>query len=309
MLGTRSSSRVSSRDCLSVDAPVSFLAPLLEMLFLTCKTALVPVYVAETVPKEVRGALVATYQLFVTLGLLTSYCVNLGTSHLGNQSGQWRAPIGIGYAWGVILGVGMFFLPESPRWLFANDLHEKCLEALKFINNHAKTGDNVRLNERYLEVQTSVAESVAAGKAKWVDAFRPGNKALYRTLLGFSLQVLQQLTGANYFFYFGAKIFSAVGMDNSYLTQIILGLVNVVCTFPGLWFIERFGRRRPLLFGAVWQLSWLLVFSSVGSQLDPSNKTVGAIMILSACMFIASFASTWGPGVWVASKNTPFTPD
>lgn len=69
-----------------------------------------------------------------------------------------------------------------------------------------------------------------------------------------------------------------------------------------MWAIERFGRRKPLLFGGIWQVVWLLVFGSVGSQYDPStNKAVGGILILATCMFIVGFASTWGPGVWVAT--------
>jgi hypothetical protein len=73
----------------------------------------------------------------------------------------------------------------------------------------------------------------------WVDCFRPQNKTLYRTLLGMSLQSLQQLTGANYFFYYGATVFKAVGLSDSFVTQIILGAVNFVCTFGGMYVLER----------------------------------------------------------------------
>jgi hypothetical protein len=73
----------------------------------------------------------------------------------------------------------------------------------------------------------------------WIDCFRPKNKTLYRTLLGMSLQSLQQLTGANYFFYYGASVFKAVGLSDSFVTQIILGAVNFVCTFGGMYVLER----------------------------------------------------------------------
>lgn len=246
--------------------------------------------------------LVSMYQLFVTLGLLTSYCINLGTSTLGNQSAQWRAPIGIGYAWAILLAIGMVFLPESPRWLLSHGHPEECARSIRFINKTDVTGDEARFQREYDDIEKNVEEAAQAGQASWGEVFSPRGKALYRTLLGYGLQVGQQLTGANYFFYFGARIFSSVGIENSFLTQIILGIVNVVCTFPGLYFIERFGRRKPLIFGGIWQFCWLMVFSSVGSQLDPSEKKVGSVMIFAACMFIASFASTWGTGVWVASK-------
>lgn len=76
-------------------------------------------------------------------------------------------------------------------------------------------------------------------KAGWLDCFRPGNKTLYRTLLGMGLQSLQQLTGANYFFYYGATVFQSVGISDSFVTQIILGGVNFACTFLGLYVMEK----------------------------------------------------------------------
>lgn len=78
-------------------------------------------------------------------------------------------------------------------------------------------------------------------KSGWIDCFRRKDKTLYRTLLGMSLQSLQQLTGANYFFYYGATIFQSVGIRDSFVTQIILGVVNFVCTFGGLYVMERVG--------------------------------------------------------------------
>lgn len=66
-----------------------------------------------------------------------------------------------------------------------------------------------------------------------------------------------------------------------------------------MWFIEKFGRRKTLIGGALWQMAWLLIFGAIGSQKDPSDRPIGGVLILCACMFIASFASTWGPGAWV----------
>lgn len=114
-------------------------------------------------------------------------------------------------------------------------------------------------------------------------------------LIGMSLQSLQQLTGANYFFYYGATIFQSVGIDDSFVTQIILGSVNFGCTFGGLYVMERvrkpvhhhidetlsanapqFGRRRPLIIGGLWQSAWLFVFAAAGTAGDPeTDESVG----------------------------------
>lgn len=89
------------------------------------------------------------------------------------------------------------------------------------------------------------------------------------------------------------------------MTQLILGAVNVVMTVWGLWVVERFGRRWPLFLGALWQAVCLLIFAAVGTSLDPAtHKVSGIVMIVSACLFIASFAGTWGPMAWVVIGET-----
>jgi len=142
-------------------------------------------------------------------------------------------------------------------------------------------------------------------KAGWLDCFKVERKTLYRTLLGMSLQSLQQLTGANYFFYYGATVFQSVGISDSFVTQIILGAVNFGCTFGGLYVMEHFGRRWPLIIGGVWQSAWLFVYASVGTAKDPKeSESTGTVMIVSACLFILGYAMTWAPGVWILIGET-----
>lgn len=76
-------------------------------------------------------------------------------------------------------------------------------------------------------------------------------------------------------------------------------------TFFGLYVVEKFGRRWPLFIGALWQAAWMCIFASMGTAKNPEgNETVGIVMIVAACMFIASFASTWGPIAWVVIGET-----
>lgn len=71
-------------------------------------------------------------------------------------------------------------------------------------------------------------------------------------------------------------------------------------TFFGIYSAEKFGRRWPLIIGGLWQTAWLLIFASVGTAIDPEgSSTSGIVMIVSACMFITSFAVSWGPLGWV----------
>lgn len=126
---------------------------------------------------------------------------------------------------------------------------------------------------------------------------------LYRVTLGFTLQMFQQLTGANFFFYYGTTIFTATGLSNSYETAIILGAVNFFCTFGGLYVVEHFGRRKALIVGGVWMFAMFMVFASIGhfslNQDDPTQTPgAGSAMIVFACLFIAGYAMTWAPIIW-----------
>ncbi|KAF8658186.1 hypothetical protein AX16_002108 [Volvariella volvacea WC 439] len=265
----------------------------------------VPVYQAETAPPNLRGTLTATYQLFITFGILVAYCISIGTRGIDGP-GQWRVVVGLGLIWPALLSFGILFMPESPRWLAAHGKIEAAKHSLAR-SAGVKRGDVAA--EQY--VQNELDEIVASVeherrvKGGWVDCFRPRRKVLYRTLLGMGLQSFQQLTGANYFFYYGATIFRSVGINDSFITQIILGAVNFGCTFGGLYVMERFGRRMPLIVGGLWQAAWLFVFASAGTARVPEdNPNIGKLMIVSACLFILGFATTWAPGVWILIGET-----
>lgn len=211
--------------------------------------------------------------------------------------------MGIGFLWAIVLGVGILFFPETPKHNFRKgqpDLAKHTMTKLLGVSeNHRKVALELAEMKEALEAET------AGGKPHWWEVFT-GPRMAYRTILGIVLQALQQLTGANFFFYYGTTIFVSTGLNNSFETQIILGTVNVVCTFPGLYFVERFGRRIPLILGGAWMCMCFLVFASVGHfALDQTTPTktpqAGTAMIVFACLFIAAFASTWGPMVWTVT--------
>ena len=113
------------------------------------------------------------------------------------------------------------------------------------------------------------------------------------------LQAGQQLTGANFFFYYSTTIFKSTGLSNSYVTSIILGTVNVVATIFGIWLVANCGRRRALIVGALWMFVCFMIYSFVGTYALPkSPEAAGAVLIVFTCLFIVAFATTWGPLVW-----------
>jgi SP family sugar:H+ symporter-like MFS transporter len=211
-------------------------------------SVVVPMYQSESSPAIIRGVLISTYQLFITLGIWTSYMVDWGTADITN-SASWRIPSGLGFAWSLILGIGILFLPESPRYAYYKGRTE---EARRTIARLAGVSEHdPAVNEEMDQIRAKVEEESASGKASLMEIFT-GPRMLHRTLLGIVLQAGQQLTGANFFFYYGTTIFRATGLSNSYVTQIILGSVNVFCTFGGLYVVHKVGRRKALMTGAAW---------------------------------------------------------
>jgi len=271
-------------------------------------SVLVPLYMAEASPIPVRGSVISCYQLFITIGILTADCINFGTEAMKN-TGSYRIPMGIGFLWAIVLGVGIVFLPESPRQDWN---HGKQARARTTMAKFYGLPENHTLIESECDEIEKIREATE-GDHPWYEAIT-GPRMFYRIALAMGLQTLQQLTGANYFFYYGTTVFSGVGIENSYVTAMILGGVNVGATFLGVYMARHFRRRESLYIGALWQFMCFMVFASVGQFVfktaeegSPLAKTSGTVMIVFACLFIVSFAATWGPLVWaVISEMFPY---
>lgn len=241
----------------------------------------------------------------MTIGIFVADCINFGTEKR-TDTGSYRIVMGVGYIWALALGIGMLFMPESPRWDIKNGNHERAFTTMTRFYG-------VSRHHKVVDIETkeiNAAMEASSGDHPWYETFT-GPRMWYRICLGVGLQMFQQLTGANYFFYFGTTIFEGVGISNSYVTAMILGGVNVGSTFLGLYFVETFGRRICLIIGALWQAMCFVIFANVGHYMfeparsgpnaDPDTaKTAGTVMIVFACFFIVSFATTWGPMVWTA---------
>ena len=266
-------------------------------------SVLTPMYQSETAPRYIRGALVSCYQLFITLGIFVAYCINFGTE-ADTSSRSWKIPMGVGFIWSALMIIGILFMQESPRWEYRKGKIDSARKTIAL--TYGVSEDHAEVTREMHEIQMKFeAEQAGGGHHPWYEIFT-GPRMLYRVLLGVTLQALQQLTGANYYFYYGTTIFSSVGISNPYVTSIILGAVNFGTTFPGLYIVEKFGRRPSLIFGALWMFMCFLVFASLGhfalnKDDGTSSQGVGYAMITFACLFIAGFAMTWGPIVWAVT--------
>lgn len=261
-------------------------------------SVVVPMYQSESAPAILRGILVSCYQLFITLGIWTAEMINYGTHDL-SSSASWRIPNGISFLWALVLGGGILFLPESPRYAYRVGREDEARNTIARLAGLEPSARSV--NMQIDEIRMKLEEEKAGADTKWYEIFGPA--LLRRTLIGIILQSGQQLTGANFFFYYGTTIFKATGLSDSYVTQIILGSVNAGCTVAGLWVVKNVGRRKALIGGALWMTMCFLVYSFVGRfVLDPVNPAstpqAGNVLIVFSCFFIVAFATTWGPLVW-----------
>ncbi|KAK5681125.1 hypothetical protein LTS10_006886 [Elasticomyces elasticus] len=283
------------------------------------ESAIVILYMSEICPKKVRGALVAGYQFCITIGLLLASCVAYGTENIANDS-SYRIPIGLQFIFGVVLGVGLFFLPDSPRFFVKRGRIEQARKALAAVRDQPLDSEYVEAelaeiiaNEEY-ERSLIPATGWVGG---WMNCFTgsvfKSNSNLRKTILGTSLQMMQQWTGINFIFYFSTPFLQSTGaITNTFLISLIFTLVNVCSTPISFYTVEKFGRRPLLIWGALGMLICEYMVGIIGdtvgfnhTYVNDAGTTVARnipavnAQIAFICIYIFFFASTWGPGAWI----------
>ncbi|KAI0708858.1 MFS monosaccharide transporter [Cerioporus squamosus] len=252
-------------------------------------STLVPMYQSECSPKWIRGAVVSGYQWAITIGLLLASVINNATKDRQNHS-AWQIPIAIQFIWALVLASGMTYLPESPRWLIKKGKDDAAARSLSRLTVQTELHD----------IRAALEEEMKLGESSYVDCFKPGhNKIILRTLSGIFIQAWQQLTGINFIFYYGTTFFKNSGVQNPFLISVATNIVNVFMTIPGIWGIERFGRRSLLLYGAVVMCVCEYLVAIIGVTISVENQAGQKALIALVCIYIAAFASTWGPIAWV----------
>ncbi|KAH2219502.1 hypothetical protein KXV37_002470 [Aspergillus fumigatus] len=268
-------------------------------------SALIPLYQSETAPKWIRGTIVGAYQLSITIGLLLASIVNNSTQNR-MDTGCYRIPIAVQFAWSIILVGGMLILPDTPRYLIKRGNIDGAARALGRLRR--LPADDPAVREELAEIQANHEYELSLGKSTYLDCFK-GN-LLKRLLTGCGLQALQQLTGINFIFYYGTQFFKNSGFKNSFTISLITNCVNVGSTLPGLYAIEKWGRRPVLFWGAVGMCVSQFVVAIIGTTTtgqdahgviivhnEPAQKAAIAFI----CFYIFFFASTWGPSAWVVT--------
>ncbi|KAH9223769.1 putative glucose transporter rco-3 [Leptodontidium sp. 2 PMI_412] len=269
-------------------------------------SALIPLYQSETAPKWIRGVIVGSYQFAITIGLLLAAIVDNSTKDR-QDTGSYRIPIAVQFAWSLILIIGMLILPETPRFLIKQGKPEKAAISLAKIRRLPI--DHAAIQDELGEIQANHEYELSLGKSSYIDCFR--GKVLKRQLTGCLLQALQQLTGINFIFYYGTQFFKNTGITNPFVISMITSAVNVSSTIPGLYAIDKWGRRPLLFWGAIGMTVSQLLVAVLGTTSTGQNPETGAVFstnlasqkasIAFVCIYIFFFASTWGPIAWVVT--------
>ncbi len=264
-------------------------------------SVLVPVYQSEMAPKWIRGTLVCAYQLFITCGLLAAAIVNVLTYKM-HGAAAYRIPIGLQLTWACVLSLGLLVLPETPRYLVKRGRKEAAALSLSRLRRLDIT--HPALIEELAEIIANHEYEMALGPDTYKDIFFGSPHLGRRTLTGCVLQVLQQLTGVNFIMYYGTTFFSQAGVGNAFWVSLIINVVNVVSTIPGLFVVESWGRRNLLMIGAVGMaISQLLIASFASAAPSELAQTSVQILVIVVAIYIFFFAASWGPVVWVVTSE------
>ncbi|KAM6510063.1 Plasma membrane low glucose sensor [Fusarium falciforme] len=269
-------------------------------------SAMIPLYQSETAPKWIRGAIVGAYQWAITIGLLLAAVVNNATG-MRNDTGSYRIPVAVQFAWSLVLFFGMLVLPETPRFLIKKNQPDKAALSLGRIRR--LPSDHPAVQAELAEIQASHEYEKNLGQVSYLDCFRP--PLLKRQITGMAIQALQQLSGVNFVFYYGTKYFQNSGISNGFIISMVTSAINVASTVPGMYAIDRWGRRPLLLWGAIGMCVSQLIVAVCGTVSTGQNASTGEIFVKNmagqkasvafVCIYIFFFASTWGPLPWVVN--------
>jgi sugar porter (SP) family MFS transporter len=247
----------------------------------------VPVYISEVSPADARGWQVSLFQLAITVGILAAYVVDYACAAIQG----WRWMFGLAVVPAAIFGLGMAFLPESPRWLAGRGYRDKARAMLARIRG---TQD---VDAELQEIQGSLAHADEHGRL--ADLLAPSIRPAL--VVGIGLAIFQQVTGINTVIYYAPLIIQSAGISSAsgaILATAGIGVVNVLMTIVAMWVIDRVG-RRPLLLVGIAGMVVTLGLLGLAFHVSEKSGTLVWIAVISMMAYVASFAISLGPIFWL----------
>jgi len=260
-------------------------ARLLGGLAIGLASVLTPVYIAEISPSKHRGALVSLNQLGIVIGILAAYLAGWWLSGMGDNS--WRWMLAVAAAPALIFFLGLFAIPESPRWLIGKG---RSTEAARTM---ARLFGEKAANEELRAIGTSTAEE----EGSWSEIFTGDMRK--RLSVGMLLALFSQITGVNAVLYYGSVIihehFPAQSAGMALASNVIIGVVNLLSTIVAMVFLDRWGRRIILMTASA-GMAIALACLVIGLNVPGAPPL---LMLVSILFYVAFFALGMGPGPWL----------
>lgn len=243
-----------------------------------------PMFISELSPAKIRGRLVSLNQLAIVIGIVVVYFVNYLIALQGDAS--WLNTVG--WRWmfasetipALIFLVALQFVPGSPRYLALKGKDEESLKILSKINGIE------RAKQEFAEIKSSVTGRSAK-------LFSYGSRVV---IIGILLTVFQQSVGINAVLYYAPEIFKSMGYGNnsSMMQAVFVGVVNLLFTFIAILYVDKWGRKKLQIIGAVGMALMMLALGT-SFYLDK----VGVATLIFMLGFVACFAMSWGPVTWI----------
>ncbi|KAH8690616.1 general substrate transporter [Talaromyces proteolyticus] len=265
----------------------------------------IPTYSAELAPPAIRGSLVNFYQWWQIIGnILASSCIYGTARHL---SGQWtyKTVMIVQLVIPIILLSGVWFLPESPRWLLNKHRPDQALRALENIRKGSATTEAIH-GELALIQEAMREEEELHQSSTWLDCFRGPN--LRRTMIATGVQVFQQIQGNSFMNNYLVVFLQQIGITNSLQVYIASNCTQLGGITLAFYFADKIGRRPILFFGAfimacfMFIIGGLSTYSKGGVTGSTAQGCVAAILLYQAVA-----AGAWGSCTWATTAEAATT--
>ncbi|KAK9365550.1 general substrate transporter [Lipomyces kononenkoae] len=271
---------------------------------------LTPTYQSEIAPRKIRGRIVSFQSLAGSLGIMIQYFIQYGCSFI-DSTVSFRLAWAVQAVPAIVLFIGLFWFPYSPRWLASKDRWEEVLIVLAYL----RTADNnindplVLAEYKEMEDQVRFERDIRAQPIR--ELLSP--KIRKRVFLGMAVQIWSQLSGMNVMMYYIVYILQSAGITSVMLASSIQYVINVIMTIPAILWMDKYGRRPALLLGAISMALWLYLIGGLLSRYGepnpvPNEPSTWIIMdhpsasrTILACSYltVGTFALTWAPVSWI----------
>jgi len=259
-------------------------------------STVVPVYLAELAPYEIRGSITGRNELAIVIGQLSAFVVNaILAVTLGHIDGVWRLMFAVCALPAVALFFGMLRMPESPRWLVEKQRYAEALRVLKTVRSPERALAEVHEVEIIAERERKTNKQVG-----WKAILE--NKWLRRIILiGIGVGMAQQLTGINSIMYYGTRVLEESGMtpEQAVLANIAFGAVAVIGGVIALRNMDRLDRRTTFLIGLTLTTVCHLLVAFAGMLLPVGSAARPIVIMILVVAFVLSMQTFLNVAVWV----------